>query len=325
MKSVTGLAILAIAFLPLLSNAEPFWCPPGRDKAGTHPMSFESLAPQLQGIELEVNKLIFLRQALNRHVDSLGSAGDAASVRAFEDLVRRILNRQDNDFLSTSFFDFDSLFGFGIAQASCDIAPNDLRQSRPALYAVYEASEAAFLIGRSISMASHAQIAEFLSSTDAEYNAWLITDGLPQWPWELWLNGKQVSNDILEPAPLTQWIVARPSVGIDLTYPSQENADVVPSFALEVFGFVRYRDRSYKKHIGVSLLTTIGSEDGAGYGLALRWNGFWAGYVLKEGDRADALYLGFDLAKVLKNEDERSKLAEDFNEELLTLIRGSAQ
>jgi hypothetical protein len=288
-------------------------------------MRFESLKPDLDDIELEVNKLIYVRQALRRHIESLNSQADSASVQAFNELLAQILSREDmSQFLSTSFFDFDSLFNFGIAKERCETTPDSLSRNRPVLYSVYEAAETVHLVGRSISVGSHTDIAKFLSSNYSAYNAWLVTDGLPQWPWELWLNGKMVSNDILEPAPLKQWILARPSVGIDLSYPNQENADAVPSFALEVLGFVKYRDRSYKKHFGVSVLATVGSEDGAGYGLALRWNGFWAGYVVKEGDRADSVYLGFDLAKVLKDDEEREKLADDFAEELVALIKGSS-
>jgi hypothetical protein len=324
MKNRTRLLLIWIVLVPVLGRAEPFWCPPGTDRVNNHPLSFESLKPDLDEIELEVNKLIYVRQALRRHIGSLDSQADSASVEAFYELLARILSREDmSQFLSTSFFDFDNLFNFGVAKEPCGATPDSVLRNRPALYSVYEAAEAVMLVGRSISLASHSDIAEFLSSNYSAYEAWLITDGLPQWPWELWLNGKMVSNDILEPPPLKQWIFARPSVGIDLSYPNQENADAVPSFALEVLGFVKYRDRSYRKHVGVSVLATIGSEEGAGYGLALRWNGFWAGYVVKQGDRADAVYLGFDLAKVLRDDEERKSLADEFAEELVPLIRGS--
>lgn len=319
--SRTFLALLLC--LPVQVLAEPFWCPPGRDMVSNHPVSYGALKPKLDELPLELNKLSQVHYALHAHVADVGAGADLGSVQAFDALLARIMDSSNsNEFLNTSFFDLDTVFNFGVEKTPCTMTPQSLNSQRPALYAVYAAAEAVNLSGRSITIQGYEYAARVLSNRYSEYEAWLLTDGLPQWPWEMWLNGKMVSNDITEPAPLKQWIFARPSVGINLSFASQATADVVPSFAVEIIGFVKYRDRTYKKHIGASLLATVGSENGAGYGLAVRWNGFWAGYVFNDGDEADTIYVGFDLAKLLQDDKKRKKLAEQFADKLIPLIKG---
>lgn len=308
--SITVILFLVSARLA----AEPFWCPPGKDTLESHSLKYEQLKAGLDAEQREIFKLDMVRRKLHDQVDQLAATQD--SIAAFDRVMAAVLDPDSPRFLNTESFRFETLYANGVEKADCDITPTELQQQQPSLLAIYMAAESATLVGREMSQPELEQLARRITTNHSHYEGWLM-DGLAQWPWELWVNGLAISEDIREPPPLWQWVVARPSAGIDLSYPSQESADVVPSFGLEVAGFVKYRNRSYRKHYGVSLLTTIGSEGGAGYGVAFRWNGYWAGYVFKEGDNADAVFLGLDLYRLVHDESRRNEIAQQIARELL--------
>ena len=104
----------------------------------------------------------------------------------------------------------------------------------------------------------------------------------------------------------------RPSLGLNLSYPNQEEADITPTGVVEVFGKIWYRDNNYRKHWGFSLVTGIDSDNGGGFGIGLRWNGFWAGLLRHADERPDAVYVGIDLAALLQSDAERESLAREF-------------
>ena len=134
------------------------------------------------------------------------------------------------------------------------------------------------------------------ASRDAED---LLKNGLAMWPWELWLNGLRLSDKDADPLFRTQWVVLRPSAGIEIDLRSQSSADLQASVMLEPLGFVRYRGDSYAHWWGASLVVTSSTRRGAGIGALLRWDNYVIGLTrhIGEGSEPDSTFLmvGVDL------------------------------
>ena len=134
------------------------------------------------------------------------------------------------------------------------------------------------------------------ASRDAED---LLKNGLAMWPWELWLNGLRLSDKDADPLFRTQWVVLRPSAGIEIDLRSQSSADLQASVMLEPLGFVRYRGDSYAHWWGASLVVTSSTRRGAGIGALLRWDNYVIGLTRHKGEGSEPdstfLMVGVDL------------------------------
>lgn len=134
------------------------------------------------------------------------------------------------------------------------------------------------------------------ASRDAED---LLKNGLAMWPWELWLNGLRLSDKDTDPLFRTQWVVLRPSAGIEIDLRSQSSADLQASVMLEPLGFVRYRGDSYAHWWGASLVVTSSTRRGAGIGALLRWDNYVIGLTRHKGEGSEPdstfLMVGVDL------------------------------
>lgn len=134
------------------------------------------------------------------------------------------------------------------------------------------------------------------ASRDAED---LLKNGLAMWPWELWLNGLRLSDNDADPLFRTQWVVLRPSAGIEIDLRSQSSADLQASVMLEPLGFVRYRGDSYAHWWGASLVVTSSTRRGAGIGALLRWDNYVIGLTRHKGEGSEPdstfLMVGVDL------------------------------
>lgn len=134
------------------------------------------------------------------------------------------------------------------------------------------------------------------ASRDAED---LLKNGLAMWPWELWLNGLRLSDKDADPLFRTQWVVLRPSAGIEIDLHSQASADLQASVMLEPLGFVRYRGDSYAHWWGASLVVTSSTRRGAGIGALLRWDNYVIGLTRHKGEGSEPdstfLMVGVDL------------------------------
>src|SRR5688572_9751372 len=134
------------------------------------------------------------------------------------------------------------------------------------------------------------------ASRDAED---LLKNGLAMWPWELWLNGLRLSEKDADPLFRTQWVVLRPSAGIEIDLRSQASADLQASVMLEPLGFVRYRGDSYAHWWGASLVVTSSTRRGAGVGALLRWDNYVIGLTRHKGEGSEPdstfLMVGVDL------------------------------
>jgi len=138
------------------------------------------------------------------------------------------------------------------------------------------------------------------ASRDAED---LLKNGLAMWPWELWLNGLRLSESDADPLFRRQWVLLRPSAGIEVDLRSQASADLQASVMLEPLGFVRYRGDSYAHWWGASLVVTSSSNRGAGIGALLRWDNYVIGLTRHKGQGSEPdstfLLVGFDLYDLL--------------------------
>jgi hypothetical protein len=105
----------------------------------------------------------------------------------------------------------------------------------------------------------------------------LLYNGLPMWPWELWLNGKRLGKDDWEPLFKTQWILMRPTAGVGISTQNGFSENLNVSVGVEPLGFVNYRDDDYKTWWGASLLLTSSTNAGSGLGGLLRWNHYVLG------------------------------------------------
>lgn len=137
----------------------------------------------------------------------------------------------------------------------------------------------------------------------------LLKNGLPMWPWELWLNGKRLGESDWEPLFRTQWVVMRPTAGIEIDTRSRAEGDLEASVGIEPVGFVRYRKDDYSSWWGASLLVTASTREGIGLGGLLRWNNYVLGITQHESDSPDKsdgifVFLGIDLYDLVNKKRE---------------------
>ena len=197
--------------------------------------------------------------------------------------------------------------------SSGDITPARLTEREPQKANVAYAAHALMVVGGQPLEKLYTQAALTIDSRAQGYRG-LLFDGLPMWPWELWVNGLGIDQDDLnQPAPRWQWIVARPSVGLEVFWPDQANATVDASVALEPIGFIRYRGKGYKNWMGLSALVTLGSKDnGAGVGAMLRYNNYSFGITKRENIDDVYVFFSMDLYDVVRDKERQLSETESF-------------
>jgi hypothetical protein len=140
----------------------------------------------------------------------------------------------------------------------------------------------------------------------------LIRNGLPMWPWELWLNGKRLGKSDADPLFKTQLVFLRPTAGVEVNTRSRGLADLEGSLLLEPIGFVRYIDDSqYSKWWGVSAVVTATTGQGMGYGALFRYGRYSAGLTLHHSEVAGVsndVYLAFSMDLYGLIEQKREEL-----------------
>ncbi len=301
------------------ATASPFWCD-GDDRFSDHPLDYDVIGEELNNNSSLPELYQAVRSRFVAHVTDIGAPYEEnvqIALGMFDDL----LNPRSPSFLRHTQFRWRDVWLRGIEKVDCTSIAVDVQNQKPGLAAVYAVLETTNLAGRQANLKDIEKDATVIRKNWEETNAWLLEDGLPQWPWEMWLNEKLLDTDPGSPTPKTQYLFLRPSLGLNLSYPRQEDADIAPTGALEVFGKIWYRD-SYKKHWGIALLTDIDTDNGAGIGLSFRWNGYWAGFVQHADDRPASLYVGLDLYDLIQSDAERSALVNDFADELSPSVKG---
>lgn len=150
--------------------------------------------------------------------------------------------------------------------------------------------------------------ARFVAGQSQAHEA-LLANGLPMWPWELWVNGLRLGESDWEPLFRTQWVLLRPTVGVAMGTRSRAEADLDASVGIEPLGFVRYRDADYRSWWGVSLLVTSTTRDGIGLGALLRWNDYVLGVTRHKSDipgqgDSNFVFVGLDLYRMVNSKRE---------------------
>lgn len=150
--------------------------------------------------------------------------------------------------------------------------------------------------------------AQFVVRQSAAHEA-LINNGLPMWPWELWLNGKRLERSDWEPLFKTQWVLMRPTAGIEIDTRSRAEGDLEASIAIEPVGLVRYRNDDYSKWWGASLVVTSSTGEGIGLGALLRWNDLVLGVTRHEADSPEKsdgtfIFVGVELYQLFTKKRE---------------------
>jgi hypothetical protein len=141
------------------------------------------------------------------------------------------------------------------------------------------------------------------------YEQWLF-DGLAQWPWELWLNGRRLPRDFADPPPRWQWIALRPNASLVANLDTFEDSALDYALTFEPIGFVRYVEgSSYRKWWGLSPTLTLTGDHGAGYGLLGRYNNFVLGAAYHERDERVLWYMSVDLYRYALGEEGKVRQA----------------
>lgn len=158
----------------------------------------------------------------------------------------------------------------------------------------------------------------------------LIRNGLPMWPWELWLNGKRLGASDAAPLFDTQIVFMRPSIGVEINTRSRERANLEGSLMLEPIGFVRYLEGSrFSQWWGASAVVTASTGQGMGYGGLLRYGRYSAGLTLHHSDvpgvRNDVhLLVGVDLYDLIeKTRGELPALRSGIRRSAMELLTGT--
>lgn len=126
----------------------------------------------------------------------------------------------------------------------------------------------------------------------------LVKNGLPMWPWELWLNGKRVGEGDASRLFDRQIVFMRPSAGVEVNTRNRQSANMDAALALEPIGFVQYTDDSYSTWWGLSALVTTTTGHGLGYGVLLRYGNYSAGLTRHQAEvpgAPDDTYLMFSV------------------------------
>lgn len=134
----------------------------------------------------------------------------------------------------------------------------------------------------------------------------LLKDGLPMWPWELWLNGLRLSERDSDPLFRTQWVFMRPTAGIEIDTRNRAVADLNASVAIEPVGFVRYRGTA-------SMVVASSTRRGLGVGGLLRWNNYVLGVTHHRAERRGEdgsafVFVGVELHELISK--KRAELKE---------------
>jgi len=144
----------------------------------------------------------------------------------------------------------------------------------------------------------------------------LILNGLPMWPWEMWVNGSLVPDDFNGPAPMRQWIFLRPNISPALVTGSTEEVGLDFGLTLEL-GHIWYRKKDYSSWWGLSAMAALTDDEGVGYGGMLRWDNYTLGVARHSKNDEDLIYVSVDLYQLVVGDETRVNSAQGFMGEIL--------
>lgn len=154
-----------------------------------------------------------------------------------------------------------------------------------------------------------------------------LTNGLPMWPQETWLNGLNVDFDTDEPAEAsgTQWIFLRPSISPALKFSGEDSSELDAALLLEPFGFIKYRGGSdFKKWQGGSVIVTMSGDNGVGYGAMYRYDSLIIGAAHHSKPDEWMLYISLDLYDLVVPKDRPTNDGDEFLRKLAAYLKDEA-
>jgi len=101
----------------------------------------------------------------------------------------------------------------------------------------------------------------------------VMKNGYTQYPWELLLNGILHPNPDIEWPPRCQIIAVHPTLGVEVHAIAPKDLTAREVLALNLLGVIRYHGRLYQDYYGLSLVSTLRSDMGAGFGLTAHLSG----------------------------------------------------
>lgn len=166
--------------------------------------------------------------------------------------------------------------------------------------------------------------AALASQTYESYDS-LITNGLPMWPWELWLNGFLVPDEFGEPAEKTQVVFLRPTASPVLHIEGNEDSELDYGLVVEPLGFVRYQADDYSEWLGASVLVSLTNDNGVGYGAQFRWNEYTLGAAHHSKSDDVLFYVSIDLYELALGDNQKTSSAKKFLEGVKEKVLNRAQ
>jgi hypothetical protein len=154
-----------------------------------------------------------------------------------------------------------------------------------------------------------------------------LTNGLPMWPQEAWINGLNVDFRTDEPvvASNTQWVFLRPSISPVLRFSGEQSSELDTALILEPIGFIRYRDGSdFRKWQGASPIVTISGDNGVGYGAIYRYDSLVIGAAHHSKSDDWMLYVSLDLYNLVVPRDRRTNQGDEFLKRLAAHLKNKA-
>jgi hypothetical protein len=154
-----------------------------------------------------------------------------------------------------------------------------------------------------------------------------LTNGLPMWPQETWINGLNVDFDTDEPvvASNTQWIFLRPSISPALKFSGEDSSELDAALMLEPLGFIKYRDGSdFRRWHGASAIVTMSGDNGVGYGAIYRYDSLIIGAAHHSRPDEWMLYVSLDLYDLVVPKDGRTNDGDEFLKRLAAHLKDEA-
>ena len=254
-------------------------------------------------------------------IDSFSGLG-MAEVGIVDDAIDRYLDVVGNSMfrqrgpadwtVNPTFTTDDVVIRLGDIRGSPNRASDDVVLSCPQirLAGTAERAIAYFAVAMSSIADPPVEPVAFIAETEyRDFENWL-DNGLEMWPWELWINGRNLPDT---GAPTSQTIFLRPSGLIGLQFDGTDDSVATYGMALELFGKVKYASQSdRKKWKGISLMASVTNDRGVGYGFLTRFNRYVLGLAYHDSDDAVLLYFNLDLQKFVLGENSQAEQADDF-------------
>jgi len=325
LKLATALFVIAVSASAGAAKKQIIWCKWNADPA--HPLSWAAVRNELQPLLANRNyrgayQLILAKYRHAQAAIQVNSEIASSFEAELQDFVEGTTGRTSFQFIDSGPPKNESRLSFKTRTIDF-FCGQDTKLGLDGVYATFAGKLPEHTnIGYAASLiflASGEQLEDMLGPAgdviDSRATGYrgLLLDGLPMWPWELYLNGKLFGMRSLEsPVPKYQLVFFRPSAGMEARWPSQEEARAEASIGVEPIGLVRYVGSDYKNWWGVSALVTLGTADhGAGLGVLGRYNNYAVGVTKRKDTEGAFIFFSYDFYDLVNKREKRNRAADE--------------